>query len=158
MAKKIKRFDNEERKYWNKTLSYDVVKDIFDRRGDKTSCVHNIARIFVPNGKMNFDLTNIVCDRVLGLRRLGVVKLIRVDKCDDLNRNHNIYRLRKSYERADNCGIIKNQKKIRKQFSNKKTVLKTIKPALSINVDLIKEIVFCDLSEKAKLILIKKML
>ncbi len=63
--KKRENFDKEMRKHWYNRVTNDWVEDVMNRRGEKVSCVHDLARILTPQGKISDELINVLCLRAL---------------------------------------------------------------------------------------------
>ena len=148
-----------EKDYYASLIRYDTVKNILERRGEKTSCVHDIARIYVPHGKIPYYITSIVSERILHLRRKGFVKLLRSERCDDLNRPHHVYRIRLKHEKADKL----KRKYTRPYKKRKKTFIthvkkETVKKLENKNDNVMREVLNSNLTDSTKIRVLKKIL
>lgn len=157
-------FTNSKRTYWKNTANLDWLINTFEKRQDNTSCVHDLARIFQPEGKIDEELMNVICWNVYVLRHKGIVKIIKKDFCEDLHRTHNFYRIRQAYERKDDMTPTYTYKKTRrKKQSNMKQIFKMEKPVQTTikqksTDSLARRVVNSNLTDNDKLEILKEIL
>jgi hypothetical protein len=155
-----KQYNQQKRAYWRQTANLDWLADVFEKRKDNTSCVHDIARIWQPEGKIDFELINVICEHFLKLRKQGIIKLIRNDTCEDLDKSHHFYRIRQRYERADEIEPRyskkkRKQNKIRQAFKTEKPIQE---PEKISDDSLAKRVINSNLPDKDKLEILKGIL
>lgn len=87
-------FTEEEKQYWSGIISYDSIKDIMEKRQENSSCIHDLARVFNPQGKLRMEIKQFVSSRINQLYKQGKVVYLRRESCKELGKSHLHFRIR----------------------------------------------------------------